>query len=75
MRMHGDKIKGTELSSAFDAILQLEIKFIANVPLTILPAELVLHGKPSVRNHKGSVLKIARGGMHCVWAIMTAIAS
>ena len=64
MRMHGDEIKGTELSSAFDAILQLEIKFIANVPLTMfdwrgLPAELVLHGKPSVRNHKGSVLKIA----------------
>ena len=64
MRMHGDEIKGTELSSAFDAILQLEIKFIANVPLTMfdwqgLPAELVLHGKPRVRNHKGSVLKIA----------------
>ena len=64
MRMHGDEIKGTELSSAFDAILQLEIKFIANVLLTMfywqgLPAELVLHGKPRVRNHKGSVLKIA----------------
>ncbi len=64
MRMHGDKIKGTELSSAFDAILQLEIKFIANVPLTmfdrrVLPAELVLHGKPRLCNHQGSVLKIA----------------
>ncbi len=64
MRMHGDKIKGTELSSTFDAILQLEIKFIANVPFTMfdwqgLPAELVLHGKPRVCNHKGSVLKIA----------------
>ena len=64
MRMHGDKIKGTELSSAHDAILQLEIKFIANVPLTmfdwrVLPAELVLHGKPRLCNHKGSVLKIA----------------
>jgi hypothetical protein len=63
MQMHGDKIKGTELSSAFDAILQLEIKSIDNVPLTMfdwrgLPAELVLHGKPCVRNHKGSVLKI-----------------
>ena len=63
MRMHGDEIKGTELSSAFDAILQLEIKSIDNVPLTTfdwrgLPAELVLHGKPHVRNHKGSVLKI-----------------
>ena len=51
MRMHGDEIKGTELSSAFDAILQLEIKSVANVPLTMfdrrgLPAELVLHGKP-----------------------------
>jgi len=49
MQMHGDEIKGAELSSAFDAILQLEIKFIANVPLTmfdrrVLPAELVLHG-------------------------------
>ena len=60
MRMHGDEIKGTELSSAFDAILQLEIKFIANVPLTmidrhVLPAELVLHGKPRLRNHEGSV--------------------
>jgi hypothetical protein len=49
--MHGDEIKGTELSSVFDAILQLEIKFVANVPLTMfdrrgLQAELVLHGKP-----------------------------
>ena len=64
MRMHGDKIKGTELSSTFDAILQLEIKFIAIVPLTmfdrrVLPADLVLHGKPRLCNHKGSVLKIA----------------
>jgi hypothetical protein len=52
------------MSSAFDAILQFEIKFIANVPLTmfdrrVLPAELVLHGQPRLCNHKGSVLKIA----------------
>ena len=58
MRMHGDKIKGTELSSAFD--MQLEIKFIDNAPLTMFdrrgsPAELVLHGKSRIRNHKGSV--------------------
>jgi len=33
--MHGDEIKETELSSAFDAILQLEIKSVANVPLTM----------------------------------------
>ena len=64
MQMHGDKIKGTELSSTFDAILQLEIKSVANVPLTMFdrrgfPAELVLHGKPHLCNHKGSVLKIA----------------
>ena len=65
--MDGDfamKSRGQELCGAFDAILQLEIKFIDNVPLTMfdwrgLPAELVLHGKPRVRNHKGSVLKIA----------------
>ena len=65
MRMHGDEIKGTELSSAFDAILQLEIKFVVNVPLTMydrrdLPAELVLHGKPRLCNHKGPALKIAQ---------------
>jgi hypothetical protein len=56
--MHGDEIKGTELSSAFD--MQLEIKFIDNAPLTMFdrrgsPAELVLHGKSRIRNHKGSV--------------------
>jgi hypothetical protein len=64
MRMHGDEIKGTELSSAFGAILQLEIKSVANVPLPMfdrrgLPAELVLHGKPCLCNHEGSVPKIA----------------
>jgi hypothetical protein len=63
MRMHGDKIKGAELSSAFDAILQLEIKSVANVPLTMfdrrgLPAELVLHGKPRLCNHEGSVRRL-----------------
>ena len=64
MRMHRDEIKGTNLSSTFDAILQLEIKSIANVPLTMfdrhgLPAKLVLHGKPHLGNHKGFVVKIA----------------
>ena len=63
--MHGDEIKGTELSSAFDAILQLEIKFVDNVPLTMfdrrgLPAELVLHGKPRLCNHEGPALKISQ---------------
>ena len=63
--MHGDEIKGTELSSAFDAILQLEIKSVVNVPLTMfdrrgLPAELVLHGKPRLCNHEGPALKISQ---------------
>ena len=63
MQMHGDEIKGTELSSTFDAILQLEIKSVANVLLTMfdwhgLPAELVLHGKPCLCNHGGCVQRL-----------------
>jgi hypothetical protein len=61
--MHGDEIKGTELSSAFD--MQLEIKFIDNAPLTRLDC-WSFDGRARlgsttqvVGNHEGSVLKIA----------------
>ena len=44
--MHGDKIKGTELSSTFDALPQLEIKSIANVPLTMFVGFFVTRKGP-----------------------------
>lgn len=52
--MHGDEIKGTELSSAFD--MQLEIKFIDNAPLTMFDEGTAGHATVPENRKGGRVI-------------------
>ncbi len=69
------KSRGRELSCAFDAILQLvEIKSVEKALLLVFDGRARLGSANHVMgNHEGFVLKIARGGMHLVWAITKAL--